>query len=284
MGRVLAAALVVAASCTLGESVTEPRLSKRVQRDLFVMFSAVATRVAPRSVARYVEPRDYLRREFAGRVPGRDADDAARYVLPATVRERWADEPGVTHWVRSGCSGDGRETIVYDPEHWELTPRREQRRFVHSIGVAGRIAGRKECFSFGIAPDGVFLFGLHPERCSLELARGAYRRIPWNAVDLVDIQAQLLIGDDCVQDMGVDDYVEVIREVATTARRANPHIAVVAQVSFRHTPPSRMKTAIAAVAGDIDGVFFSYPSRGFRARCEYCSVRNLHELLRFLRR
>ncbi len=269
-----------AAACRVADRRDPARIDAQVQRSLFLMFSGVATRLVPDVVRRYVEPRDYLRHEYAREV-GSAAAGADRYVLPATIRARWAGVPGVPRWL--GACGRGLDLLMYDPEHWELTPRAEQRRWVASIRRAAALSREAGCARFGIAPDGVFLFGLHPDRCAYDLRRGGYRRIPWRLIDVVDVQAQLLISDTCAGELNVADYAEVVSSVARFARRRNPEIGIVAQVSFRHTPPLRMQEAIAAVAEDIEGIFFSYPSAGFQARCSYCSATRLEQLLRFLR-
>ena len=247
------------------------------------MFSAVATRELPRMIEPYVAPRDYLRYEYAALVGGRSAATAHRYVLPATLRMRWAGEPGIRHWMSRSCARDDAPTIVYDPEHWELTPAPERRRFPAAARRAATLARSDGCDRFGLAPDGVLMFGLHPERCSYDLSAGRYRDVSWGPIDIVDIQAQLLISDNCAGRLGIDDYRSVVSSLATFVRRRNPNISVVAQVSFRHTPPDRMYRAIASVADVVDGIYFSYPSAGFQARCRYCSSENLRALLRFLR-
>ena len=71
--------------------------------------------------------------------------------------------------------------------------------------------------------------------------------------------------------------------MADYVRRRNPDIEVVAQLSFRDTPPDRMRTALALVAASLDGVFYSYPSTHPHTPCRYCSPRNLGELLSSLR-
>lgn len=182
-----------------------------------------------------------------------------------------------------GCGPSSAGMVVYDPERWWLTPVSEQRAFLPSVREAALAVRSSGCHAFGIAPGPDLLFGLDASSCRAELSAGAYRRIPWKWVDLVDIQAQRLLGDACYERGGLDGYAEVVRVLAAYVRRRNPDIEVVAQLSFRDTPPERMVAGLALVAGSLDGVFYSYPSTHPHTPCRYCSRRNLLELLRSLR-
>ncbi len=284
IGARVVAALVVAglASCVPhGIRSRQPELTRAAQRRLFIMFSAPATRDLPDLVGRYVRPRDYVRFEALPSLDEMIVPRVRRYVLPATIRKTWAGEPGIRHWLARRCARSVG-TVVYDPERWELTPRREQRQIARAVRRGAAIVRATGCHDFGIAPDGVSMFGMHPERCRYDLRAGAYRRLPWKAIDIVDIQAQLLLSDGCVGALGVDHYARVVSSIARWVRRHGPRTDVVAQVSFRHTPPERMQAAIARVAQVVDGIYFSYPSNG-PGRCRYCAAERLRALLRFLR-
>jgi hypothetical protein len=248
---------------------------------LFVMHSANAPREAPEVFRRYWRGTDLVRiesLEVEDPIPRRN-----RYVLPTTLRRRWAGEPGLRHWMDRGCGPSTPNLVVYDPERWSLTPVSEQEAFVQSVREAASTVRSSGCHEFGIAPGPDLLFGLDASSCRVELSAGAYRRIPWKRVDVVDIQAQRLLGDACFEREGIEGYVEAVRTMADYVRMRNPDIEVVAQLSFRDTPPARMRTALALVAGSLDGVFYSYPSTHPHTPCRYCSPRNLLELLRSVR-
>jgi hypothetical protein len=247
------------------------------------MFSANAPREAPGVFRAYLRRDDYVRLES---LPARWralVRRSHRYVLPTTLRHRWAGEPGLRHWSGRGCGRGTAGMIVYDPEHWELTPPREQDAMLSSIRRAARIVEATGCHSFGLAPEAGFMFGLTPRRCRYALARGRFRQVPWELVHVVDIQVQRLVADHCWRRLGVDDYVMVVRALASFVRGRSPETAVVAQVSLRHTPPSRMRAALGAVADEVDGVYISYPSSNTDNPCRYCSPSNLRAVLAFLR-
>jgi hypothetical protein len=74
-----------------------------------------------------------------------------------------------------------------------------------------------------------------------------------------------------------------VTSVASLARRRNPGISVVAQVSLGQTAPERLREAIAAVSTAVDGIYVAYPSRNVGSRCAYCTREHLRELLGYLR-
>jgi hypothetical protein len=278
---VLAAALL--AACAPGEPAPPKAAPPAARRELFLLFSANAPRDAPGVFRDYLRRGDYVRLESLPRAARAVVPRRRRYVLPTTLRERWAGEPGLRHWIRRGCAPHTAGTIVYDPEHWVLTPPREQDTIAHSIRTAARLVHATGCHRFGIAPEAGFMFGMSPEACTYSSTRARYREVPWEHVAIVDIQAQRLVGDHCWDDLGIDDYEAVIATIASFVRAHNPRASVVAQLSLRHTPPARMRAAIAAVADIVDGVFISYPSNNLETPCRYCSPANLHAVLAYLR-
>jgi hypothetical protein len=248
---------------------------------LFLMYSANAPRAAPVLFERSLTERDYVRSES---LPERVAVARdRRYVLPTSLRERWRGWPGVRHWVRRGCGGGTPGTIVYDPERRDLTPRREQNAFLRSVNRAARLVASTGCHRFGLAPGSAYLLGLDPSTCTYALESSFAREIPWRSVDIIDIQAQRLLGDHCISRGGLQRYASIVASIASLAREKNPSIRVVAQVSFRDNPPTHMRAGIASVAHVVDGIYFSYPSRNSAIPCTYCSRANLRALLDILR-
>ena len=245
------------------------------------MFSARAPIDAPEVFRVHFGARDYARVDTLP--DGFDVARSRRYALPTSLRERWAGWPGVRHWVRRGCGPGTPGLIVYDPERRELTPPDEQRRMVASIRRAARLVDATGCHDFGLAPGATPLWGLDPARCDFDLEHGSYRRVPWRRVDLVDVQAQRLAGDDCAARDGATRYEELVESVAAYVRARNPRIRVVAQVSFRDSTPELMVEALARVAPAIDGIYFSYPTTNEDIPCRYCTPANMAALLDALR-
>jgi hypothetical protein len=274
---VVASGLVAAA--VLGAPHGSSAHPSSLPHDLFIVYSANAPRAAPVLFERSLTERDYVRTESLPedvRVARKQ-----RYVLPTTLRERWRGLPGVRHWVRRGCGAGTPGTIVYDPERRALTPAGEQRAFVPSVRRAARLVASTGCHSFGLAPGSAYLFGLDPTTCTVDLEEGFSSEIPWRSIDIIDVQAQRLLGDRCVSRGGLERYVSVVSSIASTARRHNPSIRVVSQVSFRDNAPTNMRAGIASVANVVDGIYFSYPSINGAIPCTYCAFTNLRELLDF---
>jgi hypothetical protein len=247
---------------------------------LFLMYSANAPRDAPRVFRGYFTRSDYARVESLP--PDFNVRRARRYVLPTSLRKRWAGEPGVRYWTRRGCGAGTPGLVVYDPEDREVTPPSELQHLSRSVRRAARLVRSTGCHRFGLAPGSMPLFGLDPASCTYDLGSGSYRGLPWKAIDLIDIQAQRLLGDDCADEGGVEKYASVVTTLARFVRARNSDIAVVSQVSFRDNQPARMRDGIAAVADEVDGVYFSYPSRQPEIPCRYCAPRNLRSLLNYL--
>lgn len=246
------------------------------------MYSAHVPREAPALFDRYFSHGDYARAESLR--PDADVARRFRYALSTSLRVSWKGEPGIQHWTRRGCGPRTPGTIVYDPEiRPDWTPPREVENLTASIRRAARLVGRTGCHRFGIAPGSLPFFGLDPHRCEVDLDAGVHDDdLPWRSIDLVDIQAQRLIGEHCLARNGLGTYRETVSYLAAFFRRANPNVEVLAQVSFRDAPAQTMAEAITAVAPHVDGVFFSYPTTNADIPCRYCRVEELAALLRFL--
>jgi hypothetical protein len=70
---------------------------------------------------------------------------------------------------------------------------------------------------------------------------------------------------------------------AKAAKAGNPKILVVAQFSFRYTPPERMIEAIRALGDTVDGFYLAYPATALGTKCAYCSPENLAKVLSAVR-
>jgi hypothetical protein len=127
------------------------------------------------------------------------------------------------------------------------------------------------------------MYGMAADGCGLRLGRGLYRHVPWKLVDVLDIQAQLLLSNPCDTTAGITDYARLVTAVADFVSRQNPRIEIVTQVSLRATPPERASAAIDAVSSKVDGVYVAFPTRAARTRCTYCTRRDLRILLEYVR-
>lgn len=234
----------------------------------------------PELFDRYFTKGDYVRTDVdlaAG------ASRRSRYALVTTLRLSWNDHPGVRAWTKAGCGPDTPGLIVYDPEFRpEWTPPAEVQRLAESVRQAARMVRATGCHRFGIAPGALPFFGLDPIACEVNLDEGVYRDLPWRWIDLVDMQAQRLLGDRCLPEGGLELYEATVLELADYFRGANPGIEVLTQVSFRDSQAETMQRAISRVAEGVDGVFFSYPTTNPDIPCGNCRPDQLEALLAYL--
>lgn len=265
--------------------VVQPGQSGSPDNSPFFMFSTRDAPDAHEVLAKYFTDRDYISLNVSRvsetlrkRVPR-----AHRYALPTHLGLTLMGIPGVQRWAERGCIEDTPGLILYDPEHWPGTPDEEQNDIPSAVLHGAELAHSTGCHTFGFAPDGIFMFGMDPDNCAYNLDAGVYRQVDWRVVDLVDIQAQRLLSDDCADRLGLDEYLRVVSEIAEYARAQNPDVKVVSQVSFRYTSAGKIKRAISQVSSIVDGIYLAYPITNQEIPCEYCSPSNLESVLRFFR-
>ena len=205
------------------------------------------------------------------------------YALVTTLRRRWAGFLGLAYFLGRGCGNRSPGTIVYDPELRDLTPISEQNHLLRSIRLATQRVNAPSCHEFGLSPGATLLFGLDPANCTYDLEQGLVEEIDWRRVDVVDVQAQRLLGEPCLEKDGLETYESAVSSVAGIARKENPDIDVLAQVSFRDNEPEAMLEGLRSVADVIDGIYFSYPTANPDIPCGFCTTENLEEFLNEVR-
>ena len=205
------------------------------------------------------------------------------YALVTTLRREWAGFAGLKHFLDQDCGPQSPGTVIYDPELRELTPRSEQTNMLRSIRTATRRVKASSCHEFGLSPGATPFFGLDPKACTFDLEEGLVEEIDWTDVDLVDVQAQRLLGEECLDKGGLETYTSAISTVARVARDENPDIDVLAQVSFRDNEPESMLEGLRAVADVIDGIYFSYPTNNPDFPCLFCTSEHLESFLEEVR-
>ena len=228
------------------------------------------------ALLQHVTNRDYLGLRLAQEVPelGDRVGRAHLYVLPPSLGD-------VQRQSARGREPGTPGLIVYDPEHWPQTPGEELADVPAAI-ASGKVLARKSgCHDYGIAPDG-WLIGIKPDTCGYDLSAGIHRTVDWDGIALFDIQAQRLLGEECVSHSGTDAYVGLVAAIAHEVRARAQDLKIVAQLSFRFTAPERMLAAIERLRGIADGFYIAYP-RDVGQACSYCSPRNLDRVLAAIR-
>jgi hypothetical protein len=137
------------------------------------------------------------------------------------------------------------------------------------------------CGQVGLAP-GPELFGYQPGACVYNLSTGVFRQVDWTTIDFLDIQGEGLLGEVCLGQNGMNEYVRAATAIAAYVRAGNPRIIVAAQLSFRFTAPTVMTGAVSALNSIVDGFLLSYPLNPALEH-KYCSPRNLAALLQAVR-
>jgi hypothetical protein len=217
--------------------------------------------------------RDYLSLGLTEAFPSLGAQIAREriFVLPPNLLQ-------VAAAIKKGAGTGTAGLIVYDGEHWEGTPDDEQRNLPAAVNRGKAMTARSPAHRFALSPDGVFS-GVRPSRCTYDLEAALHRHLDWADVAIFILQAQTLLSDTCFGQGGAEAYVGFVQTVSREIRQSNPRVQVVAQMSFRATPPERMVKAIAALHGTVDGFYLAYP-RNIGPVCQYCSPDNLELVLR----
>jgi hypothetical protein len=196
------------------------------------------------------------------------------YVLPPSLKS-------VQRQVLAGCGPGTPGLIIYDGEHWKDTPSIEQADMPAAIERGKGFAQPSGCDDYGIAPDGQYV-GVVSGSCAYDLNAVIHRQLQFDGIALFNIQAQRLLSDDCNAQAGVRAYAAFVSGIARDVRAKNAKTKVVAQMSFRYTPPDRMISAMQSLRGVADGFYIAYPMES-STPCAYCSVSNLTAVLRALR-
>jgi hypothetical protein len=176
--------------------------------------------------------------------------------------------------------------VLYDIEHWSATPAQEQADPIGSILSAAQIVASQPGRSFGITPDGQFI-GITSGACSVNEAQNIVRNsgLDFTRLNLMLFQAQGLLSDTCaLGNAGISLYTSYVSQNAGFVKAKNSKVLVVAQLSFRDSPPARMIAAMAALAGTVDGFYLAYPEGAGQVACTYCSPQNLEQVLSTTRR
>jgi len=124
------------------------------------------------------------------------------------------------------------DMVVYNPEHWDATPRSEKENLLATIEKAA-LDAQKYGMEFMVAPD-----RRYAEQYIGEIAaRTKY----------IGLQGQRIQNDPV-------EFESWIRKMITAAREANPEVKIIVQVGATRGTAEQMYTAINTVIGEIDGI------------------------------
>ena len=234
-------------------------------------------RAVANTLRQHVTGDDYLSFELVGKFPEL-ADRVDRAHVYALV-------PSLNLIAKQAANGCGPRTpglIIYDAEHWDATPASEKADMTGAIARGKAIARKTGCHAYGVTPDGEYA-GIAGQRCSYDLDAGIIRRIDWQDISLLVLQAQILLGDRCNSPSAMQRYIDFVTAIVGEVRAKSATVRIVTQFSFRHTPPERMITAMRALRSVVAGFYIAYPSN-VGPHCAYCSPANLDTVLAAVRK
>ncbi len=183
----------------------------------------------------------------------------------STLTLGFADFAALAHALRNLPASSKVRAILYDDEHWVLTPLNQQQHptlYEHEAAILARahhllfVATPARSLALVLAPgsprNGVY----H----RLDFAGGAAQ-----SANVVDIQAQGLEGNPAA-------YASFVQSAAVQARRANPSVIVLAGISTnpngRAATASEILAAIQATRRVVDGYWLNIPAAG--VACPHC--------------
>lgn len=162
-------------------------------------------------------------------------------VAPASLFLLSQDAPGqkmvgFRSWAEAQAQLDSLtgavDMVMYNPEHWELTPENEQNDLVTTVQQFAEFAHERN-LRIMFAPDRQY--------AELYLSQVA------PSIDAVLLQGQRLQHDP-------QTFAAWVLGMAEVAHAANPDIQVFVQVGATRGTASEMLAAIETVASDIDGI------------------------------
>jgi hypothetical protein len=183
---------------------------------------------------------------------------------------RWSSHRTVTttNLRVSGVSGDV-SAMLYDDEHWSLTPAAQQQDPAKYL-AQGRQLAQSKGLVYIAAPASDLVDVLAPADSGTVDER--YLRLDIIAeaaryADIVDIQAQGL-------EANTTQYVQFVTQAAAQARKANPGVKVLAGVSTNPSGHAISAQTFATDANDVrgvvDGFWLNIPSGG--TACPKCGT------------
>jgi hypothetical protein len=162
----------------------------------------------------------------------------------------------------------GTSAVLYDNEHWAATPVAEQRDPAEYEELAAKLAHAHHLL-FISTPAVDLTDVLAPARSD---HYGAYLRLGLSAsaakyANVIDIQAQ---GSET----SLSTFTSFVKEAAAQARRANPHVIVLAGISTnpsgQDVSSAQLTAAYNATRADVDGYWLNVPAQG--AACPKCGT------------
>lgn len=147
--------------------------------------------------------------------------------------------------------------IVYDIEHWPLTPDSEKADPAASISQAADLV-HAAGYKFGVTPDRQYLLSL-------------YLSIDYSKVDTIIMQMQKVAFD-------TSSLTANVKAISDYAKSKNPAVQVMLQYSLQYSKPDDIISTTSLIRDKIDGIsiiYFTDPS----GSCATCNIASLESVL-----
>jgi hypothetical protein len=162
----------------------------------------------------------------------------------------------------------GTTAVLYDNENWSATPAQEQRDPAKYEALAAKLVHAHHLLLIS-TPAADLTNVLAPAQSD---HYAAYLRLGLAAsaakyADAIDIQAQ---GSEA----SLSTFTPFVKAAAAQARRANPHVIVLAGISTnpsgQHVSSAQFTSAYNAVRADVNGYWLNIPAQG--TACPRCGT------------
>ena len=155
--------------------------------------------------------------------------------------------------------------LLYDLEHWALTPLWEQNNPVQAIAQAAAIA-HGAGLRFGVTPDMKFTGWSYlgaKHGCAFTLSNGVVPGVNWAQVDALTLELQRPANFACSPNGNFSQMVSVVTQVANIVRQQNPNIYINAEFSLGEEPPSTIIAAANSIKSIVNGIYVAYTYTGY---------------------
>lgn len=195
-------------------------------------------------------------------------------VIPAV---KFTNAQNLVQAIQSGVIPTWAKAVIFDPEHWSLTPKTEQSDPVTASSMASaaaKAAGLIYVVTPALDLTKVLAPNTAPNGQSL-IEMDLYGRLA-KAADVIVVQSQSLEGD-------LPAYSSLLSQSSSQARSANPNIDVLGGLSTNLRSASLvvidLTNAYSSGLTQVNGYWFNVPGKSIQ--CPACSQANFQLAMNF---
>ena len=155
--------------------------------------------------------------------------------------------------------------LLYDLEHWTLTPLWEQQNPVQAIADGAAIAHNAGLL-FGVTPDMKFTGWSYlgaKHGCAFSMSNGIVPGVKWSQVDMLTLELQRPANFACSPNGNFSQMVSVVTQIVNIVRQENPNIYINAEFSLGEEPPSTIIAAANSIKSLVNSIYVAYTFTGY---------------------